>query len=239
MQPFESLSREDIEQYAVGELGHPKWRDARIRIIEIDGVRAVLKDVHGRHWLYRCMLGRFALGREHRIYKLLEGVDGVPRTYGMIDRDGLLIEYVDGTYISRLKVRSGEYVVPEDLYDRCFAVVDGMHARGVFHLDLRNRKNFLIGEGGEVYVIDFASSFCVPRWLPFRGAFVRLLSCFDHAGVLKMKRLLSPERLTEDETRFLTRFERWRSVLFPPLLISRWFRRRVRRGRARARKPVA
>lgn len=235
MDPFDDLSRENIEQHVVGEIGRPKWRDARVRIIEIAGVRAILKDVHGRHWLYRHTFGCWSLGREHHIYKLLEGVDGVPRAYGMIDRDGLLIEYVDGTYISRKKIRSGEYVVPEDLYDRCFAVVDAMHERGVFHLDLRNRKNFLIGDGGEVHVIDFASSFCVPRWLPFRGALMRLLSCFDRAGVLKMKRLLSPERLAEEEAEFLRRFERWRVVLFPPLLIGQWRRRRRRRDEAGAR----
>ena len=231
MQPFESLSREDIEQYVIGELGRPKWRDALIRIIEIDGVRAILKDVHGRHWFYRYTLGRWTLGRERYIYKLLEGIDGIPRMYGMIDRDGLLIEYVDGAHISRKKIHRGEYVVPEDLYDRCFAVLNAMHERGVFHLDLRNKKNFLMGEGGEVHVIDFASSYSLPRWLPFRGVLVRLLSWFDHAGVLKMKRAISPEWLTEDEARFLTRFERWRVVLFPPLLISLWYRRRRRRRR--------
>lgn len=233
MRPFESLSREDIEQAVVGELGRPMWRDARVRIIEIGGARAILKDVRGRHWLYRRTIGRRALRREHHIYKLLEGIDGVPRTYGMIDRDGLLIEYIDGTYISRKKVRRGEYVVPDDLFDRCFAVVDAIHARGVFHLDLRNRKNFLIGEGGEVHVIDFASSCCVPRWLPLRGSLMRLLGRFDRAGVLKMKRLVSPERLTEDEARFLTRFERWRTILFPPLFISRWLRKRKRRRNGR------
>jgi len=227
--PFDDLSRENIEQHVVGEIGRPKWRDARVRIVEVGGERAVLKDVHGRHWLYRHTLGCWALGREHHIYELLEGIDGVPRAYGMIDRDGLLIEYVDGSYLSRKKIRSGEYVVPEDLYDRCFAVVDAMHERGVFHLDLRNRKNFLIGEGGEVHVVDFALAVRVPRWLPLRGAVMRLLSCFDRAGVLKMKRLLSPERLTEKEARFLRWFERWRVILFPPLLVSKWLRGRGRR----------
>ncbi|MFH1732000.1 MAG: hypothetical protein ABIF82_10180 [Planctomycetota bacterium] len=230
MEPFDDLSRENIEQHVAGEIGRPKWRDARVRIIEIGGVRAILKDVHGRHALFRLTLGRRMLAREFRIYKLLDGVDGIPRAYGMIDRDGLLIEYVDGTYVSRKKIRRGEYVVPEDLYNRCFAAVDAMHERGVFHLDLRNRKNFLIGDGGQVHVIDFASAVRVPRWLPFRGSLMRLLSCFDRAGVLKMKRLLSPERLTEDEAGFLRRFERQRVILFPPLLVSRWLRRRKRRS---------
>ena len=234
MDPFDDLSRENIEQHVVGEIGRPKWRDARVRIVEVGGERAVLKDVHGRHWLYRHTLGRWALGREHRIYKLLEGIGGIPRAYGMIDRDGLLIEYVDGSYLSRKKIRRGEYVVPEDLYDRCFAVVDAMHERGVFHLDLRNRKNFLIGEGGEVHIIDFASAVRVPRWLPFRRAAMRFLGDLDRAGVLKMKRLLSPERLTEDEARFLTRFERRCVICWPPLLISQWLRRRGRRNRLAA-----
>ena len=239
MRPFENLTREKVERHVVRELARPQWRDARVRLIEVDGRRAVLKDVRDLPRVARAVFGRRALAREFRIYRRLEGVPGVPRALGMLDRDGLLIEYVDGSYVRRKKVRSGEVEVPADLYDRCFAAVDAMHERGVFHLDLRNRKNFVIDESGGVHVVDFASALYVPRWWPFRRATMRFLSSFDRSGVLKMKRLLTPERMTNEETLFLARFERRRLLLFPPLLIADWLRRRKRRSRGRPEKPVA
>ena len=34
---FEDLSRDNIDQYVVVELGRPKWRDARVKVIEFAG----------------------------------------------------------------------------------------------------------------------------------------------------------------------------------------------------------
>jgi len=232
--PFEKLTRENVESHVVRELARPKWRDALVRLVELDGRHAILKDVHGRNPLFRFTFGRRALARELRIYKLLDGIPGVPRALGMLDRDGLLIEYVDGSYVKRKRVRSGEVEVPADLYDRCLAILDAIHERGVFHLDLRNRKNFVIDDAGGVHVVDFVSAAFVPRWLPFRGAVERLLDAVDRSGVLKMKRLLTPERMTEEETLFLERFERRRLILFPPFLVINWLRRRGRRSRPAA-----
>ena len=238
---FDKLSRENIEQYVVGEIGRAKWRDARIRIVECDGRRAILKDVRGSGPLFRFLFGRHVVAREFRMCKALDGIPGVPRAYRMLDKDGFLAEYIDGAPLSRKKIAAG-WKVPDDLYDRCLRLVGELHARGIVHLDLRNKKNFLFtSESGgyrDVYVIDFASAMRIPRWFPFRSRLIALLGSSDRAGVLKMKRRHSPERLTDGERGFLTRFERVRAILLPHMWVLRTIRRarRERIKRARARK---
>jgi hypothetical protein len=228
---FDELTRENIEGRVVRRVGRPKWRDASVKVIEADGRRAILKDIGGRGWWFRVLFGRRLLARERRVLQRLDDVSGVPRAWRMLDRDGLLMEYIEGTYLSKKKVRSGELEIPPDLYGRCLGLVAELHARGVFHLDLRNRKNFVFTADLEPHIVDFASAVCVPRRLPLRGPVTRLLGWVDRVGVLKMKRLLSPERLTEPERRDLRRFERLRSVLLPHTLVTRRIRRFLRRRR--------
>ncbi len=226
---FEELSRENIERYVVSEIGRPTRRDARVRLVEFSGRRAILKDVHDRGALFRLLIGRRLIAREFRFYRLLEGIEGFPRAYRMLDSDGVLLEYVESRRLSRRKARAGLLSIPQGFYDRCMAAVGAMHERGVFHLDLRNRKNFLLGEGDRPYIIDFASAVRVPRWLPFRRILVWVLGRIDRGGVLKMKRLLSPELLSAEERRFLTQFDRARAVLWPPSLIGLAVRRVLRK----------
>ncbi len=224
---FDGLTRGNIGRYVVREIGRLRPLDARVKIIEMDGHRAVFKDMSGAPPLFRRLFGRRLIAREFAIYRALDGVEGVPRACRMIDRDGFLIEYIDNVRLRRKDIRRGAKVPPE-VYERCMRLVGEMHRRCIVHFDLRNRKNFLFDKDGRVYLVDFASAVRVPAWLPFRKGLVSLLGLFDRAGMLKMKRLLSPEQLTPGERRFLGRFELVRSILFPPALVRRIMRRRRR-----------
>lgn len=232
---FESLTREVAERCVVRELARSGRFKARVRVIEVDGRRAVLKDVRDRMPVFRFTMGRLLLAREFRIYRRLEGIDGVPRAHRMLDPDGLLIEYVDGLPVTRRSVRAGALVPSAEFCDACARLVAQLHARGVVHLDLRNRRNFLFDARNRPYVVDFASALRVPAWAPFRHALMSLLGVFDRAGVLKMKRRLSPGLLSPGEKRAIRRFEIIRAVLFPPHLV-RLFARRLSRRRRKLRR---
>ncbi len=226
---FDDLTRGNVESCVVREIGRPKRRDARVRVVERDGSRAILKDVGDRSVLFRALFGRRVLAREFRLYRALAGVEGVPRAYRMLDRDGFLLEYIDAEPALARQQRGGE--LGAEFYERCLRVVGALHDRGVLHLDLRNKKNFLIDKEGRAYVVDFASAVRLPRWLPLRRVWVRLFGAADRAGVLKMKRRLSPELLSEAERRALRRFEVVRTLLFPPVLLVKAVRRLVRERR--------
>jgi len=226
---FENLSRENIGQYVVREIGRPKWRDARVKIVEVDGHRAILKDVHDRNLLFRFFVGRYLIRREFKLYKALEDVQGVPRAYRLLDKDAFLVEYVDGMPPRRYKHRVARLKDP--FYDECFRLIDELHRRGLVHLDLRNKNNFLIAEGARVYIVDFASAMQLPRWLPFRRFWVLVLGAFDRAGVLKMKERLSRGQVSAQDRKRLARFERTRAIFFPPVLVLQLVRRLLRKRR--------
>ena len=83
---FDGLTRGNIGRYVVREIGRLRPLDARVKIIEMDGHRAVFKDMSGAHPFFRRLLGRRLIAREFAIYRALDGVEGVPRACRMIDR---------------------------------------------------------------------------------------------------------------------------------------------------------
>ena len=227
---FEIISRENVGQYVVGEIGRPKWRDARVKVVEVNGRRAILKDVYGRCLFFRWTFGRHLIAREFKAYRALAGIEGVPRAYRMLDADGFVCEYIDGAPLTAKKVRE-ELDVPPDFYDRCFDVVRAMHKRGVVHMDLRNKRNILFAEGGRPYIVDFASAIRLPSWMPFRRRLLAVLGAFDRAGVLKLKQKVAGHLLSDEEEASLRRSERTRAIFFPHVLVLQAIRRFARNRR--------
>jgi serine/threonine protein kinase len=228
---FDELTRENVDGYVVGEIGRPAWSDARVRIVECGGHKAILKDVHDRHPLFRFTLGRRLISREYRKYKALDGVEGVPHVYRRLDRDAFLIEYVEGVPLALKYIGRDRKLTPE-LFETYGRLIDALHARGIVHLDLRNKKNFMLGPNDEAYIVDFASAIRVPDWLPFRGWFMKVLGSSDRTGLLKVKRRLAPDLMTDAERETLSRFETRRSIFLPHEWVRRLIRRRRRNRRA-------
>jgi RIO-like serine/threonine protein kinase len=228
---LDTLTRDNVDRFVVREIGRPRGRDARIRLIEIDGGRAILKDMAGSHRLFRALIGRGLIRREFRTLRRLDDLDGVPRAYRMLDRDAFLMEFVDGAPLSRRDAKTGRLQLTSEPFDRCLELVAAMHDRGVYHLDLRTCNNVVFDAELRPHLIDFASAVSIPRWL-IRSVVGRVLGAFDRAGILKTKRRLAPASVRADEERFLERFELWRTILWPPAAIGRWLRRRRRKRRA-------
>ena len=65
-----------------------------------------------------------------------------------------------------------------------------MHARGVVHLDLRQRKNILIA-GDRPWLIDFANA--------MKGKLTAKLRGIDESALLKFKQRNWPHLITDDD----------------------------------------
>ncbi len=124
---------------------------ADVRIEERDGKKVVVKDYSGRSRLVRFFYGRFTLRREFQVYRLLEGVSGIPRCYGYDGAYTLLLEYIQSRPLSSFK--PGQ--VGEAVFDKAAGLLSRIHERGVAIVDL-HRSNILITETEDVYMIDFA-----------------------------------------------------------------------------------
>jgi serine/threonine protein kinase len=186
------------------------WKKARIRVVDWRDRRVVLKDWFATPRPVR-PLARRLIRHEEQIYRTLAGVEGVPRLIAAGDRI-LALEHVPGRPISRFR---GEASAP-DLVRRLVAVVEKMHAAGVYHADLRKRDNILVTEDGRLGIVDFDSAVRVSHLGPPGRLLIPILALVDRYAVLKWKRWLCPADLTASETQFLRRLDtlrlrRWES----------------------------
>ena len=198
-QPFAALTRESLGQYLRQPLRAGGGTRPELALLEDGGGRrdacapssgrqAVLKDYRASGWLMRRWVGPWLIGREERIYRLLDGVAGIPRLVCRLDRQALLVEHIAGRSCAEYPDRS----LPAEFFDRLREVVEGIHARGVVHCDIKNRSNIVVGEDGQPYVIDFASAFARQgRWFPFRRLLFERFRVDDLRGVAKAKVLVA------------------------------------------------
>ena len=162
---------------------------AVVDLVEIDGRPIVLKDLAGRPWPVRCLLGPWQLDREARAYALLAGVRGVPRFLGRIDRRAIALDYVAGRDLS--SARPGE--LAPAFFDDLDRLIAEVHAAGVAHGDL-HRHDVLEGRDGRPYLVDFSTSVVAgPGAGPLRRFLFEQMCRADRRAAVKLRRRLLPE----------------------------------------------
>ncbi|MCG3133090.1 MAG: hypothetical protein HMLKMBBP_00183 [Planctomycetes bacterium] len=196
-------SAEDVERATVATLGKQGAFRPTVRLVEAGGERLVAKDYRACTALYRWTVGAWNLAREESALRRLDGIDGIPRFRGRAGRWILLMDWIRGRDLGKVR----RFRQTPEFYDRLMAVVAEMHARGVVHLDLRQRRNILFRpDGARPAVLDFGSALCLrPGTLMHR-----FLSRIDRSGVLKYKRRAQPDALSPEEARALRSVERRR-----------------------------
>ena len=116
----------------------------------------------GKQLLIKCAMGegmvlrarRRTLLREYQAYQRLEGLEGVPKCYGLVDGQHLAIEFIKG-----VPFREADFGDRERWFTECLEVIRGFHGRGVSHGDLKNKSNILVTGEDRVCVIDFGTAF--------------------------------------------------------------------------------
>ena len=200
--------REELDRCRVRWIKRAGPTKADLSVVDVGHGPVVVKDFGGKAAWVR-PLGRLQIARECRAYRLLGPVAGLPRLLGRIDPHALALELLDAR----------ELVFMADRADRGLArhaelqsIVEAMHARGLYHLDLRGIDNVMLGADGRIYVLDLAGAVHVrPGGLAARliGPW---LSMTDRAALLKWKTILQAGELTEEEQDFLRRYRRWRAL---------------------------
>lgn len=96
-------------------------------------------------------VNRHALKREHRAYRRLAGVAGIPECHGLIEGRWLVLGFIDGEAFRR--ARPGP-----DFFDRLLETIREMHARGVAHGDLKRKSNLMVDAAGRPVLLDFGAA---------------------------------------------------------------------------------
>lgn len=152
-------------------------------------------------------IGRLLASREHHFYAALQDLPSVPRLIGRVGPHGLLHAYVPGRPLGR------DDQVNDAFFDQLADALAEIHRRGMAYVDLNKRQNILLGDDGRAYLIDFQISLHLPpsRWgrLPgLRWALGRFQQA-DRYHMLKHKRRLRPDLLSDAERSVLERLSIW------------------------------
>ncbi|NOY52230.1 MAG: hypothetical protein GXP58_01250 [Deltaproteobacteria bacterium] len=187
MDAFSSVHRGNLRQFQTDRIGG--GNQGTVRRIRVNGKTAVIKDIAGRNLIYRILLGRWMLAREYRIYRKLQGLEGIPALYKKLDRDGFLCEYIAGEPLSSFARNAP---LPASFFNTLNELVEKIHVRGVVHSDLKHKKNILVTADFKPYLVDFGASLIRgPRWNLLNRWFYGQFLEIDRRAVSKIRRRFS------------------------------------------------
>lgn len=140
-------------------------------------------------------IGQWLCDREMRFYSALREVKNVPALIGRLGKTGFVHEFVPGRPLAY------KLSVPDNFFPDLQKLISDIHARGMAYVDANKPQNVLLGEDGRPHLIDFQISFDLKTFgdwvLPRR--ILRHLQCADDYHVLKLKRKIRGDQLTDEE----------------------------------------
>ncbi len=197
-------SRDELEESIVSVLRTGRRGNADLYIVDLGEGPMVIKDFSPKSWWVR-LLGRPQIVHECRAYEWLEGVKGIPRFIGRIDRYAFAIEHVEAT---QLTYASNRYSAGVEHLAGLRRVLDRFLDRGFVHLDLRGRRNILLRPDGRIVVLDLAGAIWFRPGGFWHRIFGRLIAWNHENTLFKWKVLLAPRALSREERSSLQRFRR-------------------------------
>lgn len=138
-------SRDDAKGQLLGK-GYQSW----VYLHDTPWGKVVVKRAHPAPVLR--WLGRLAIHHEQRVYERLGNVPGIPKSYGLLDRERLALQHIDGESLRQAQDRLSD---PQTFYAQLRKTIDAMHAAGISHGDLKRKYNILVGPDERPFVIDF------------------------------------------------------------------------------------
>lgn len=144
-------------------------------------------------------LYRWMLRHEYRVYHRLEGVEGIPKCYGLLEDRYLVLEYIKAKTL-----RGNEPNADGCFYRALFKLIQDIHARGVAHADLKRKDNILIDDKGKPHIIDFGAASMHHRGLrPINQYWFRLSKRFDLNAWVKHKYRRQYDRISAEDRQYL------------------------------------
>jgi len=196
--------------------------NADVYLVEVDGTVLLAKTYADNPFWARWLFGFVGLSREHRALACLNGLVGVPRSYGIANGDTLLTDYIAGgqTLVARRELAPEDYP-PLLFFERLRALIANMHRCGVAHGDMR-RTNILRTPDEQPFLIDFTTAVRWRRFNPLNRVLFHALRRSDLFAAAKLQTSFYPDSLSPAEAQ---------SILVNPwyLALGRFLRNRVYR----------
>ncbi|OQY43060.1 MAG: hypothetical protein B6240_13335 [Desulfobacteraceae bacterium 4572_87] len=191
---FDKLKIADLPEISRGILREGTNTRPTIRIVEENGIRAVVKDFSGNRFLFRNIVGRFLIWREAKAYGKLQGIKGVPDFYGVMDGLALAVQEIPGRNLENLEK---EMHLPHTFFESMETLVNAFHLRGLAHCDLKRAPNTLLGSDGMPYIVDWAASISKSElWFPPFNLVFRRFMLDDELAIVKLQLRHCPDRVS-------------------------------------------
>ena len=131
------------------------------------------------------------LAREWRALAALAGLPGVPRALVRLP-GAIVVSYLDGEPLAHRRLLRSER---EAFFAALLARVEQMHARGVVHLDLRQRRNIVCGVDGQPGLLDFEAALVLDATRVWGRLALYWGRKVDRLAILKHKARYAPRLL--------------------------------------------
>jgi RIO-like serine/threonine protein kinase len=217
-------TRDLLEATPPRYLARGRIANADVRLVECEGRLWVVKDFSVCPGWVRHTVGRWFIRRELKALQRLQGIPGIAENPLRVDAFALAYLFVEGRALNEFPKGQPS----ADFFLSLESAVKAMHARGIAHLDLRNRGNILVDASQHPCLIDFQSHVPLPRWFP---QLAHTLENIDLSGVYKAWGKSLPGTLDESRQHLLDSVNAWRKwwVLKGYLGMGRLAGRRRRR----------
>ncbi|MCI4626203.1 MAG: hypothetical protein L3V56_09615 [Candidatus Magnetoovum sp. WYHC-5] len=162
-------------------------------------------------------LAVFFSKREYALYNELKDVEYVPSVGPRYGKNGFFHAYIEGKTLHEITPDSP---LPDDFFERLKTIIDELHKRRIFYLDLNKLGNILVSNDMSPYLIDFQISMPFKRRNGLIGKLTdhifNLLVKEDIYHIYKHKKRFKPYILTEQEDKLTkkTILNTWYDRLF-------------------------
>ena len=146
--------------------------------------------------------------REYSAYQKMQGIEGIPKCYGLVDGRYLVLEYIQGTHY-----RDAEFEDRDAWFASLLRIIRSFHERGVAHGDLKSKSNLLVTRKQRPCVVDFGTTVLYKRGLhPLNNALFEYLKRLDINAWVKHKYHGNYEAASPEDARLLD-YSRFESLL--------------------------
>lgn len=144
--------------------------------------------------LYLKWIGQLMVSHECKVYKQLEGINGIPKFIERISPTCFAIEYVDSKPLDHYEKP------PVGFFDQLEKIMRDIHSRDVAYVDSNKRSNILVRSSDSApVVIDFQISIRKHNGNLLLWPWIKYFQEKDIYHIFKHKRRMSPDELTEEQ----------------------------------------
>jgi|SRR5271170_5286904 len=172
-------------------------------------------------------LGAMVARREIKIFKALQGIQGIPEFMGEAEKTGFIHEFIPGEDLR------AELKPDEEFFRQLEQLFTAVHSRYVAYVDANKRENILFGADHRPYLIDFQISYICAhgeksnffaRWLLKRFQNEDWYHFFKHKTRLAPKSCSQEDFARAQKRSWYIRVHRFFAQ--PLIKLRRWFLRR-------------